>query len=136
MNIRYTSSLDGVDPSMLQGFFVGWASPPTPPRHMEMLRGSDRVVLAIDDDRRRVVGFVNALCDGVQAAFIPCIEVLPDHQRAGVGSELMRRMLDQRGDIRCVDLTCDAAVQPFYERFAMQRSTGMVIRRYARQDSD
>jgi hypothetical protein len=42
-------------------------------------------------------------------------------------------MLDLLGDYPCIDLTCDARLQPFYEEFGMQRSTGMVIRDYDRK---
>jgi len=127
--IRYTESLDGVTAEMLDDFFVGWRSPRTPREHLAILSGSDRVILPIDDEGNRVVGFVTALTDGLQAAFIPLLEVLPDTQRGGVGSELMRRMLDGLRPIPCVDLTCDPHLQPFYEQFGMARSVGMILRR-------
>jgi len=129
--IRYKESLDGVTAEMLDGFFVGWRSPRTPREHLAILRGSDRVILAIDDAENRVVGFVTALTDGVQAAFIPLLEVLPETQKHGIGSELMRRMLDGLRPIPCVDLTCDPHLQPFYEQFGMARSVGMIVRREA-----
>jgi len=42
----------------------------------------------------------------------------------------VRRMLDQLRAYPCVDLTCDSHLQPFYERFGMTHSVGMVLRRY------
>jgi len=127
--IRYTDSLDGIGPDMLEGFFVGWRTPRTPTEHLTILRDSGRFLLAIDDRAGRVVGFVTVLTDGLQAAFIPLLEVLPDMQGQGIGSELMRRIIQSLNDVACVDLTCDAEVQPFYERLGMQRSVGMVLRR-------
>ena len=77
MSIEYTSSLDGVEPEHLQGFFERWPSPPAPERHLELLRGSYRIVLARETGSPQVVGFVNAISDGVLYAFIPLLEVLP-----------------------------------------------------------
>ena len=129
MTIEYRASLDGIAANDLQGFFVGWRSPRSPEEHLQILAGSDRVVLAVEGDSGRVVGFATALTDGVQAAFIPLLEVLPDYQGRGIGSELVRRLLDRLGPIPCIDLTCDPELQPFYERFGMQRSVGMIVRR-------
>lgn len=126
--IEYTDSLAGIEPHHLHGFFVGWWQPPTPDKHLRLLRGSDHVVLAIDAEAGRVVGFVTALTDGVQSAFIPLLEVLPEYQRRGIGQELMRLMLDRLDALPNVDLMCDPDVVPFYERFGMIPATGMVRR--------
>jgi len=77
MAIRYTDNLDGISPRMLVGFFEGWRQPPSPARHPRILRGSRHVVLAVDDARGRVAGFVNAITDGCNSAFIPLLEVVP-----------------------------------------------------------
>ena len=132
MRIRYTTSLRGIDARMLTGFFEGWRVPPSPRKHLRILRGSAHVVLAIDVTRRHVVGFVNALADGAQSAFIPLLEVLPDCRGKGIGRQLVRRMLHSLRHYPCIDLTCDPALQAFYERCGMRRSTGMVIRDYRR----
>jgi GNAT superfamily N-acetyltransferase len=113
---------------MLEGFFAGWKSPRTPEEHLEILRGSDAVALAIDDEAGRVVGFATALTDGLQAAFIPLLEVLPDHRGRGIGTEFARRLLRALESIPCVDLTCDPSLQPFYARLGMLPSVGMVLR--------
>jgi hypothetical protein len=47
--IEYTESVDGVAARHLVGFFVGWADPPSPERHLALLRGSDDVILARED---------------------------------------------------------------------------------------
>ena len=132
--IRYTVDADGLTADRLQGFFVGWREPRTPEEHLGILSGSDFIVLAIEEATERVVGYVTAISDGVQAAFIPLLEVLPSHQGQGVGSELMRRMLVALEGIPCIDLMCDPAVQPFYERLGMTRSVGMVRRAYSKEN--
>ncbi|HYI16200.1 MAG TPA: GNAT family N-acetyltransferase [Thermomicrobiales bacterium] len=132
--IRYTDSLDSIDAGQLTGgFFVGWPNPPSAETHLRALRGSSHVWLAVDDATHLVVGFVNAISDGVLAAYIPLLEVLPAYQRRGVGAELMRRMLRTLAGIYMVDLLCDAELQPYYERLGMRRATGMLARNYATQ---
>ena len=129
MRIRYTDSLEEVDPADLQGFLAGWPTPPSPEVHHRMLAGSEAIVLAIDDDAgRRVVGFIHAIGDGVLTAFIPSLEVLPEYQGRGIGTELVRRLLARLDDRYSVDLVCDDDLVPFYERLGLQR-WGAMIRR-------
>jgi GNAT superfamily N-acetyltransferase len=117
--IEYTTSLDDVTPDQLEGFFVGWPSPPSHGKHLELLEGSAHVVLA--KDGARVVGFVTAISDGVLSAYVPLLEVLPEYQGHGIGTELVRRLLDRLANLYMVDVICDEDVVPFYERFGLQR---------------
>ena len=131
--IRYTESLEGIEPQDLDGFLVGWPNPPSPETHLRLLNGSDHVVLAIDERAGRVVGFVTAISDGILSAYIPHLEVLPEYQGQGIGSELTRRMLNRLRSLYMVDLLCDEQFQPFYERLGMRRMLGMAVRNYDRQ---
>ena len=127
--IEYTTSLEGVAAEHLAGFFESWPKPPSPERHLEILRGSYRVVLAREQGRPRIVGFATAISDGVLTAFVPLLEVLPPHRGHGIGTALVRRLFAELEPFYAVDLMCDPELQPFYERLGMQRSTGMAIRR-------
>ncbi len=131
--IAYADSTDGISPDKLRGFFVGWPNPPAPETHLRILNGSDAVVLARDDATGAVVGFITAISDGVSCAYIPHLEVLPDYQGRGIGSELARRMLEKVSRLYMIDLLCDPDVQPFYARLGMRPATGMLIRNYDRQ---
>jgi len=131
--IEYRDHVDGITPRQLIGFFVGWPHPPSPETHLEILRRSSHVELALDRDAVRVVGFVNAVSDGVLSACIPLLEVLPDYQHQGIGSELVRRMLSRLRHLYMIDLTCDPPLADFYRRFGMRPSTGMMIRNFERQ---
>lgn len=115
------------------GFFEGWPESPSPEKHLEVLRASDHVVLAIEEQSGLVVGFVSAISDGLLSAHIPLLEVLPEYRRMGVGRELMQRMLGELDELYIVDLLCDEELRPFYERLGMQRAAGMMLRRYGRQ---
>jgi ribosomal protein S18 acetylase RimI-like enzyme len=134
VGISYTTSLDGIRAKQLRGgFFEGWPNPPSPETHLSILRGSSHVVLARDDASGEVIGYINAVSDGIHGAFIPQLEVLPAYRSHGIGSELVRRMLKQLRDFYSIDLLCDEDVQPFYERLGMRRATGMLWRNYERQ---
>jgi len=132
MAIHYTDCLKDVTADQLRGFFEGWRSPPSPERHLQILRGNRHVVLAMDDATGNVIGVITALADGLHWAFIPLLEVLPAYRHKGIGTQLVRRMLDCLSAYPCIDLTCDPGVQPFYEKCGMLRSTGMVVRDYGR----
>jgi ribosomal protein S18 acetylase RimI-like enzyme len=119
-DVVYTTDVTGLSPAELEGLFVDWPSPPSPERHLEILRGSDKVVLAREGEGGRVIGFVTAISDGVLSAYIPLLEVLPDRQGRGIGSGLIRRLLAKLGDLYMIDLQCDEELDPFYRRLGFQ----------------
>ena len=123
-----SSSITGLEP----GFFEDWRPPPSPDKRLRMLRNSDHVWLAIDSGQKRVVGLINVITDKTHFAFIPLLQVLPAYQGSGIGTRLVRKMLDTLRHFPCIDLTCDGQLQPFYERCDMQPSVGMIIRDYSR----
>lgn len=130
--VDYTDSLDHISVEALRdGFFVGWMNPPSAEIHLRLLKGSYKVWLAVEDDL--VVGFISAISDGVLAAFIPNLEVRPEYQGQGIGSELVRRMLDSLQHLYSIDLMCDDDIIPFYERLGLIKAGGMVIRNYGNQ---
>lgn len=132
--ITYTSSLDGIQvDQLLGGFFAGWPNPPSPEVHLRMLQGSYLVWLALDSDTNQVVGFVQAISDGVLTAFIPSLEVLESYQKQGIGTALMERMLQSLDHLYSVDLACDEDLVPFYERLDMRRGTAMMSRNFDNQ---
>ena len=126
--IRYTTSMDGVTQQMLSGFFVGWPDPPSPATHLEILKRSSHAVLAIDDSTSRVIGFANAISDGILSSYIPLVEVLPGYQGKGIGRELVGRIRNELGGLYQIDVLCDEAVVLFYLRCGFRRATGAMIR--------
>lgn len=118
----------------MEGFFVGWPAKPSTETHLKLLQKSDYFILAIEDGR--VVGFITAVSDGVLAAYIPFLEVLPSHQKQGIGKELCKQMLEMLKDFYMIDLLCDENLQGFYERLGMDKAVGMRIRNYAKQQGN
>jgi ribosomal protein S18 acetylase RimI-like enzyme len=127
--ITYSRSLDNIDPQDLQGFFVGWDKPLTPEQHYEILQNSQYIVIATDQQTKKIVGFINALSDRIRFAYIPMLEVLPDYQGKGIGTELMRKLLDDLSHLGCIDLSCDENLQNFYQKFGMIKHYAMLLRR-------
>lgn len=133
MGIRYTDSAEGIAPENIKGFFHGWPKHPTPDKHLQLLQQSGEVMLAVDEDSGNVVGFVTAVTDGVLAAYIPLLEVLPSYRRRGIAKELVKRMLERLDDYYMIDLFCDLELQLFYTAMGMGPGTGMTIRNFDRQ---
>jgi predicted N-acetyltransferase YhbS len=128
--ISYSVSVGGLETADLEGgFFEGWGAPPDAAQHLEIVRNSAHVVLA-RDETGAVVGFVTALSDGVLSAYIPLLEVLPAHRGQGIGSELVRRLLEALDNLYMIDVMCDADVLPFYERLGFVAAGGAMIRHY------
>lgn len=129
----YKHSLEGISANMLNGFFVDWPNPPNPQTHLRLLENSSKIVLAIDEHTNEVIGFITAISDGVLSAYVPLLEVLPQYKNKGIGKELVSRMLKELDEIYMIDLCCDDDLVPYYEKFGMMKTNGMVYRNYAMQ---
>ena len=110
-------------------------NPPSPEVHLELLNKSDCIVLAKSGDGR-MVGYVTALTDGVLTAYVSFLEVLPEFRGRGIGTELMKRLLQHLEKLYAIDLMCDPEVAPFYENLGFHSGNGMMIRRYTSNDSN
>ncbi|MGX1827480.1 GNAT family N-acetyltransferase [Paenibacillus taichungensis] len=134
MDITFRESLKGIGIDQLSGtFFEGWPNPPSTATFLKLLEKSYAVELAIDEETGNVVGFIQAISDGVLSAYIPLLEVLPEYQGKGIGTDLIKRMFNRLGDLYMIDLLCDNELQEFYEKQGMNKASGMVIRHYQNQ---
>lgn len=131
--IRYACDTEGITADKLSGFFVGWLNPPSPETHLRLLEASDEIVLAIVEETGNEVGFITALTDRILSAYIPLLEVLPAYQKRGIGTQLMKLMMERLGKLYMVDLCTGEEMRPFYERFEMEAMVGMAMRRHERQ---
>ncbi|MFC0230989.1 GNAT family N-acetyltransferase [Bhargavaea ullalensis] len=133
--MEYKTHAGDITPGMLEGFFAGWPDPPDCETHLRLLQQSSHVVLAVDTEEKRVIGFITAVSDGVLSAYIPLLEVLPELQGRGIGQTLVRRMIEKLGNLYMIDLCCDDGLVPFYEQQGMHRVNGMILRNYDRQSA-
>ena len=68
----------------------------------------------------RLVGYAEAVSNGVTDAYIQDVMVHPDYQRQGVGTQLMQRMLarlEAEGVYMVSVIYGEEALRPFYEKF-------------------
>lgn len=131
--IKYIDKVEGVKPEKLKGFFVGWSNPPSPDEHLEILKNSDYVILAVDEKSRNVVGFINALSDKTLYSYIPLLEVLPEYQGQGIAIELMNLMLKKLKQYYAIDVCCDEELASFYKKFNFNKVAGMIKRNYQKK---
>ena len=134
--IRLRSDLENIGPEQLQGFFEGWPDPPSASTLHRMLTASYRVSVAVDTRSGEVVGFIQAISDGVLTAFIPLLEVRPEVRGQGTGRALVVHLLAQLDHLYAVDLSCDPALTLFYERLGFTPGQAMIRRRYSRQSGE
>ncbi len=128
--IKYIDAVEEISLNDLEGFWKGWPNPPSSEKHRQILENSEFKILAVDSDTGKVVGFITAISDGVLSVYIPFLEVLPKYRRQGIASELVKRLLGKVKDLYMIDLTCDAELQFFYEKFGLKKSMGMMARNH------
>ncbi len=130
MVIEYTDSTEEISAGMLNGFFVGWPNPPSNETFLKILKNSSHIEIAVDKNTGNVVGFINAISDGVLSAYIPLLEVLPKYQNNGIATKIIERLFNRLTDFYMIDLTCDVDMNPFYEKFGLKKMNGMFIRNF------
>lgn len=118
---------------IVDGFFEGWVNPPSKAVHKKIMENSYKTVVAVDTEKRHIVGFINIISDGVMAAYIPMLEVISSYRKRGVGKELVKRAMEETKHLYMIDLSCDDNMVAFYEKFGMSRASAMIIRNYDRQ---
>ena len=76
----------------------------------------------------RLVGAGRALADGLDCAYIADVAVHPDHQGAGLGQALIRRLLDAASGHRKVILYANPGTEAFYRRLGfLSMNTAMAV---------
>jgi ribosomal protein S18 acetylase RimI-like enzyme len=128
VRIEYRTSASSLRWEQLDGFFVGWPVRPSAQTLLSHLERSYRCVVAYEVNGDRVVGFASCVSDGLLAASVPLVEVLPGWHERGIGRELVERLLAQLGHLYMVDLSCDVDVAPFYEKLGFVQGTAMLRR--------
>jgi GNAT superfamily N-acetyltransferase len=100
--------------------------PPSLDRRLAAVRGGDHAALAFDGDR--LVGFATTVTEGALIAHAALLEVIPSHRGRGIGTRLVRMLVERIGTRYGVDLCCGEDLVPFYERLWFERVAGMVRR--------
>ena len=77
-----------------------------------------------------VVRVRQRLSDGMLSAYIPLLEVIPSRRGQGIGSELIRQLLVDVGQLYTIDVMCDEDVVSFSERLGFSSADGVIRRNY------
>lgn len=131
--IKYIDNIENIKSENLSGFFAGWPNPPSKEKHLEILKNSAYIVLAVEFETNQVVGFINAISDKILSSYIPLLEVLPEYKNKGIGQELVKRMFEKLKNYYMVDICCDQELVNFYKKFEMQEVKAMIKRNYKMQ---
>ena len=100
---------------------VGWSAyTKRPDTLLSAIAGSTAVVVARDGGA--LVGLARIVSDGASICYLQDLLVHPDHQRSGVGRELVRRILEPYGHVRQKVLLTDddPGQRSFYESLGFE----------------
>ena len=85
---------------------VGWtAYTENMPALREGFKNSMLVLAAYDGEE--LLGLIRAVGDGATIVFVQDILVFPDKQRQGIGTALLKAILDRYPDVRQIELATD-----------------------------
>ena len=85
---------------------VGWTAYTQDPE--SLLRGYEHSLLVLGAyEGVELLGIIRAVGDGATIVFIQDILVYPEQQRKGVGSALLRAVLDRYAGVRQIELVTD-----------------------------
>jgi len=115
-----------IDPRAVRELYthVGWWPQRTPEKIARVLQDA-LAVGAWDGDQ--LVGFARAVSDGHFHAYIDDVAVRPDHQRKGLGSLLLTKLLDGLQEVETVTLFCQQSLVPFYEAHGFQAFPSQMV---------
>lgn len=86
---------------------VGWTNYTSCPEMLEEAYKNSLCILGAFE-KEKLVGVVRVVGDGISIVFVQDILVLPEYQRQGVGSELMRAILKKYASVYQVELLTDS----------------------------
>lgn len=70
----------------------------------------------------KLIGFGRVISDGVYQTFIGDLIVHPNYQGKGIGSEVLKRLIDQckENGMKWIQLTCAQGKVEFYKKFGFE----------------
>jgi ribosomal protein S18 acetylase RimI-like enzyme len=98
-----------------------------PPESLRTVFGNSMFMCFVYDGGR-LVGAGRALADGLDTAYIADVAVHPDHQGRGLGSAIIRRLVDESAGHKKVLLYANPGTEGFYSNLGFLRmKTAMAI---------
>ena len=77
----------------------------------------------------KLIGYVSVLSDGIADAFLLDLMVHPEHQRSGLGKQLVKQAVSdmKQAGIQCVQVTFNDHLEPFYAKCGFHIFKGGII---------
>ena len=96
---------------------VGWTNYTTNPTMLKNALEHSLFLISARDENGKLVGFLRAVGDGYSILYIQDIIVLPEYQRQGIGTQLLRQTLEHFKEVYQIILTTDSELKTiaFYE---------------------
>ena len=96
---------------------VGWTNYTTNPTMFKNALEHSLFILTARDEEGNLIGFLRAVGDGFSIVYIQDIIVLPEYQRQGIGTQLLRQTLEYFKEVYQMILTTDSELKTlaFYE---------------------
>ena len=95
--IKYSYSAKNIQPEQIEGFCVDWQDRLSPKMHLKLLQNSDEIVLAIDEETGKVVGFITAITDKIISAIPTSNETKPVERSKIVSQGVITSILNPKG---------------------------------------
>ena len=96
---------------------VGWTNYTSNPIMLQNALEHSLFILTARDEEGKLIGFLRAVGDGYSILYIQDIIVLPEYQRQGIGTQLLRQTLEYFNEVYQIILITDSEVKTivFYE---------------------
>ena len=96
---------------------VGWTNYTTNPTMLKNALEHSLFLISARDEEGNLIGFLRAVGDGFSIVYIQDIIVLPEYQRQGIGTQLLRQTLEYFKEVYQMILTTDSELKTlaFYE---------------------
>lgn len=119
--IHYSETRDmPVEPVLALYRANGWSAADKPELLHKALKSCHSLVSAWDGEK--LVGLGNALSDGFLVVYYSHLLVLPEYQRRGIGTKLMRLLMERYQDFHQHVLIADDRAVGFYQKCGFQRA--------------
>lgn len=102
---------------------AGWTDYVNKPDMTKAAHENSLLILGAYEEKR-LIGFIRAVGDGFSIVFIQDIIVLPERQRQGIGTQLLKAMIARYADVYQMELMTDDRPQTvcFYQSLGFKKA--------------
>ena len=127
MALEWKHSTEGVDWEELSALYRAAPLGDKKPLHLQTVFFNSMFKCFVYDDAR-LVGAGRALADGADCSYICDIAVLPSHQGAGLGKQIISNLVEKSRGHKKIILYAVPGKESFYRKFGFLRmKTAMAI---------